>query len=75
MCIVLPKPYTQSAGSIVVHDESDKKKAIEPGSKVPCLVSQVLLYALFEHYKSLQNGVLLMLSKLICRVIFRFLIE
>jgi probable RNA-binding protein EIF1AD len=41
------------AGSFVVVDESGKEKALESGSKVACIVSQVLFY---EHVRVLQRS-------------------
>jgi hypothetical protein len=35
----------QSSGNFVVVDESGKKEALESGSKVACIVVQVLVYA------------------------------
>ncbi|KAJ6855241.1 RNA-binding protein EIF1AD [Populus alba x Populus x berolinensis] len=40
-------------GSFVVVDESGKEKALESGSKVACIVSQVLFY---EHVRVLQRS-------------------
>ncbi|KAL9382276.1 hypothetical protein Peur_025311 [Populus x canadensis] len=40
-------------GSFVVVDESGKEKALESGSKVACIVSQVLYY---EHVRVLQRS-------------------
>ncbi|XP_004512897.1 uncharacterized protein [Cicer arietinum] len=40
-------------GSFIVVDESGKKKALESGSKVACLVSQVLFY---EQVRALQKS-------------------
>jgi hypothetical protein len=43
----------QFAGSFVVVDISGKEKALESGSKVACIVSQVLFY---EQVRSLQKS-------------------
>jgi probable RNA-binding protein EIF1AD len=43
----------QCAGSFVVVDISGKEKALESGSKVACIVSQVLFY---EQVRSLQKS-------------------
>jgi hypothetical protein len=37
--------FSQSSGNFVVVDESGKKEALESGSKVACIVVQVLVYA------------------------------
>lgn len=36
--------FSESPGNFVVVDESGKKEALESGSKVGCIVSQVLFY-------------------------------
>ena len=43
----------QFLGSFVVVDESGKEKALESGSKVACIVSQVLFY---EQVRALQKS-------------------
>lgn len=44
---------SQSAGNFVVVDESGKKEALESGSKVGCIVVQVLVY---EQVRALQKS-------------------
>ena len=45
--------FFKSIGSFVVVDESGKEQAIESGSKVTCIVSQVLFY---EQVRALQKS-------------------
>lgn len=44
---------SQCSGSFVVVDDAGKDKALESGSKVACLVSQVLFY---EQVRALQKS-------------------